>query len=299
MINIKRVNINTISSIYGLKEEFTGLFVKPKLLYPILKHEPYRSTSYSIGLILSGEKTLNIGLESYTLSSPGLLIMGPDLIRQWADDGNQIDGMLLFFTEDFIISGLSNTFFIRESQIFAESGNNFINLTPALLTKFKAIFEQIELKNISNDLNKLDVICYYIRILLLEAEEAYRDKSNANKTTYTQPENISRKFKRLLEINYINHREVQFYADQLYISSKHLSQTLKDQTGKTASDWIYEIIILEAKVLLQNKENTIKQISDHLNFANPSFFGKFFKRNTSLSPKEYRKNKHITLNSDI
>lgn len=299
MIEIKRVNINTISSIYGLKEEFSDLFVKPKGLYPILKYEPYRSTSYSIGLVLSGEKALNIGLDSYHISSPGLLMMGPDLIRQWSDDGKHIDGMLLFFTEDFIISGLSDVFFIRSFSYFAKTGNNFLKLTPDLLVKFKSIFDQIESKNMSSDINRLDVIRYYIRIILYEAEEIYRHQSHAHKTTYTQAENITRKFKQLLKENFIKHREVQYYADRLYITSKHLSQTLKGHTGKTASDWINEIVVLEAKVLLQNNENTITQISEHLNFSNSSFFGKFFKRNTTLNPKEYRNNNQNRLNSDI
>ncbi|MFA8436979.1 MAG: AraC family transcriptional regulator [Marinifilaceae bacterium] len=288
MSEIKKVNISTITNIYGLTSESNDFLFKPNGLYPILEYEPFRTSGYSIGLVLSGEKILNIGLDSYNISAPGLLVMGPELIRQWIDDKNHIDGMILYFTEDFILSGLSDSFFIKNFPYFAKTGYNYLQLNPELFETFKRIFDQIEAKNQTNHRNKLEVIRSYIRILLYEVEEVYVHHSSAKKTTTTQGENIARKFKKLLEQHFVNHREVQFYADQLFITTKHLSQTLKEQTGKTASDWIKEIVVLEAKVLLQNKENTIAQISDQLNFANPSFFGKFFKRNTTLSPKEYR-----------
>jgi len=299
MSEIKKVDISTISDIYGLTKESNDFLFKPNGLYPILEFEPFRTTGYSIGLVLSGKKTLNIGLDSYNISAPGLLVMGPELIRQWIADENQIDGMILYFTEDFIISGLSDIYFIKNFPYFAKKGYNYLKLNPELLELFKGIYDQIESKNETNDSNKLEVIRSYIRILLYEVEEVYIHHSAIQKNTFTQAENITRKFKHLLEANFMNHREVQFYADQLFITTKHLSQTLKEQTGKTASDWIKEIVVLEAKVLLQNKENTIAQISDQLHFANPSFFGKFFKRNTTLSPKEYRNSKQIKTRSDF
>ena len=86
-------------------------------------------------------------------------------------------------------------------------------------------------------------------------------------------------------------RSVKFYADQLCLTPKHLSGVVKEVSGKTVGEWIDELVILEAKALLNSSSMNIQEIADRLNFANQSFFGKYFKHYTGMSPKEYRKSR--------
>jgi AraC-like DNA-binding protein len=81
------------------------------------------------------------------------------------------------------------------------------------------------------------------------------------------------------------------YADQLYLTPKYFSKVIKDNSGASASEWIDNYVILEAKALLKSTNMTILQISDELNFPSQSFFGKYFKRVVGVSPKEYRESK--------
>lgn len=96
------------------------------------------------------------------------------------------------------------------------------------------------------------------------------------------------RFLLLVQENYKKERFLDFYASQLEITSKHLSRTIKSQTGFTAVEWIERFVILEAKVLLKSTNLNIQQIADELNFPSQSFFGKYFKKYTGLSPKEFR-----------
>ena len=73
------------------------------------------------------------------------------------------------------------------------------------------------------------------------------------------------------------------------ISPKYLSQVIKNVTGRLAGEWISDYVILEAKALLKSNKYTVQQVCDMLNFANQSFFGKYFKRKTGMSPKNYMK----------
>ena len=73
------------------------------------------------------------------------------------------------------------------------------------------------------------------------------------------------------------------------MSAGYLSTVIKNVSGKTAAEWIDDYVILEAKSLLKSTNLTIQQISDGLNFPSQSFFGKYFKRQTGISPKEYKK----------
>ena len=83
-------------------------------------------------------------------------------------------------------------------------------------------------------------------------------------------------------------RFLDFYAEKLEISPKHLSRTMKKETGFSAVEWIERYVILEAKVLLKSTNLNIQQISDELNFPSQSFFGKYFKKKVGMSPKEFR-----------
>ena len=72
------------------------------------------------------------------------------------------------------------------------------------------------------------------------------------------------------------------------MNPKYLSTVIKEISGKSAFEWINNYVILEAKSMLKSTGKTIQQISDELNFANQSFFGKYFKQHVGIPPSEYR-----------
>lgn len=99
---------------------------------------------------------------------------------------------------------------------------------------------------------------------------------------------IADKFIRLVQEHFRKERFLDFYADELGITPKHLSRTVKTQTGVSAVEWINRFVILEAKVMLQSSNLNIQQIAEELNFTSQSFFGKYFKKTTGISPKDFR-----------
>lgn len=101
-------------------------------------------------------------------------------------------------------------------------------------------------------------------------------------------ESIVNKFFSALKENYQTTRVARDYAEKLCISPGYLASVVKKCTGKTVLEWIGEYVILEAKALLHTSDLSIQQISHHLNFPNQSFFGKYFKKHTGMSPHQYR-----------
>ena len=105
----------------------------------------------------------------------------------------------------------------------------------------------------------------------------------------TRKDELFELFIRTVGEHYKQQRSVAFYADKLCLTPKHLSNVIKELTGKSASQWIDDYVVLEAKTLLKSTNLTILQISEELHFANQSFFGKYFKQHTGLSPMRYRR----------
>ena len=99
---------------------------------------------------------------------------------------------------------------------------------------------------------------------------------------------LLKEFKTLLTKYFIEERQLTFYAEKLHVTPKYLSAAVKEASGKTTGDWIADVLILESKVLLQDKQQSIAQIAYQLKFTDPSHFGKFFKVQTGQSPLSYR-----------
>ncbi len=117
----------------------------------------------------------------------------------------------------------------------------------------------------------------------------YQNMGN-EKPNISKSEMICRNFGQLVIQHYQTTRNVAWYAEKLGISHAHLCTIVKQITGSTCVDIISSMVIMDAKSQLKSTHLSIQEISDSLNFANMSFFGKYFKRNVGMSPLEYRNN---------
>lgn len=123
--------------------------------------------------------------------------------------------------------------------------------------------------------------------LLMEVAGVYSSTPIKEKVVSRQGA-LADDFFRLMLQAYKTERNVAYYADQLCLSPKYLSTTIKKVTGYPISEWINRVVIAESKRLLKVTNHTVLQISEELNFPNPSFFGKFFKHYTGMTPLQYK-----------
>jgi YesN/AraC family two-component response regulator len=96
-------------------------------------------------------------------------------------------------------------------------------------------------------------------------------------------------FIQLLEQNFRTERRVSWYARQLNITPKYMSEVVKQISQRTSNEWIDSYVILEIRVLLKNTTKSIKEITEELHFPNQSFLGKYFKERMGVNPSEYRR----------
>ena len=119
----------------------------------------------------------------------------------------------------------------------------------------------------------------------------YDDHYRQHASHVVEPSHSAELFKRFIMLvneHCRGEHQLSFYADRLCLTQRHLGVVVKQVSGVTAKEWIDRALIAEAKVMLQHTDKTVVQIADALNFANPSFFSKYFKRLTGQTPVEYR-----------
>jgi AraC-like DNA-binding protein len=127
----------------------------------------------------------------------------------------------------------------------------------------------------------------YANILLINYINLFNLNSEYNIKKTSKQVNVYNRFHDLLSKHCTTNREVQFYAEKLGITPKYLSAVTIEYSDKNASSWIDEYVITRAKSLLRDHKLNIKSVSEQLNFPSQSFFGRYFKRITGLSPKHF------------
>lgn len=122
---------------------------------------------------------------------------------------------------------------------------------------------------------------------LLHFVSLQQTENTANKPISRQEETL-RRFISLVSRHASMERTIPFYADRLCIAPHYLSTLIKQLSGKTVMQWVNQTVVKEIKVWLAYSDETAAQIADRLNFPHPSSLTKFFKRETGMTPTEYR-----------
>lgn len=107
----------------------------------------------------------------------------------------------------------------------------------------------------------------------------------------THPELLTDQFFKLLHDHHLQEHKPAFYAHKMCLSVRYLSKVLKQVTGKSLNAWIVDFSIMAAKKYLKSTTLTSNQIAEELNFPNPSFFAKYFKKYTGMTPMQFRETK--------
>jgi len=250
--------------------------------------EPYRAESYGIVYIKEGSVKLNAGTYSWEVSAPSIITLGASVIRYFTKSSDQLNMDVIFFKDGFLMERYPDPFFLFKFDFFKDSDLIVLPLKDSWLTKVSKIYELIRLTQDTGNVHEPELVRSYIFALVYEIDACHRQHA-MDMPALTKGYPLFTKFRQLLGNNYMQEHKLNFYADRLHLTPKSLSAAIKKQSGKSAGKWIDDTVVLEAKVLLQNKALSVSQVSGMLNFSDPSVFGKFFRANTGLSPLEYRK----------
>lgn len=242
----------------------------------------------TIILCTGGCKELQINFADYTLTPGSLAFIYPN--SMWRPLATSSD----FEAHYFSIQGTSAkewNAFIDLDTVFSLS--SYIAKHPHTqlsLDETQVMTQYLNLLKSRYEANAQAIIIRFIlSAFTLELNRIFTAREKSDRSKISRQEDILWKFLTLLKQYHKEERTVNFYADKMCISPKHLSSVIKQMSHKTAHEIIADFVTMTAKRLLKTTTMSIQEISDELNFANQSFFGKFFKQNTGQSPSAYRR----------
>lgn len=250
--------------------------------------DAHRTSAYAICLLSEGELQLESDLFTHTAKAPAIFTIAPAAIRKFTDIGSKYDARILFFRKETFLEGLADINYLDRFDFFEKTGQQVVRLNSEQFQQFESYFDLIQKKSVENTPHTSEIIRSLIYIILNEIDSVHQSQAVDESPDVDKAIHILSRFKALLADHFLEERRVSFYAEKMHLTPKYFSTVIKDVSGKTAGAWINEMVLLESKVRLQNKNQSIAQIAYDLGFSDPSHFGRFFKKHVGISPLEYR-----------
>lgn len=263
---------------------FNNISILPVFSYP------FRLDATVAVICLKGTIKGSINLTPYTTEAPGLVIILPDQILQYEYISDDFSGLFVLMSKRFSNSLLLNLQ-ERLPLFFSISNNPSTPLTKEQLDVFTNYYQMLrQTVQMKDNPYRTEIVKHLIQAFFYGTYHIFQGLlHNTNpRNKKSKHELLVERFLNEVQTHYMEQRNIEFYADKLCLTPKYLSKVVKETSGLSAGEWIDNYVTLEAKALLKSTNMTIQQISDQLNFASQSFFGKYFKRHAGVSPKEYR-----------
>ncbi|MBS5021403.1 MAG: AraC family transcriptional regulator [Alistipes sp.] len=249
--------------------------------------------SFTVALLcLAGQMRAQVNLQDFELRTNDVLVVQNGTIGEYRGMSDDARIAVIAFTPEYFQTALQiEATMSLQRRLYASP---LWHLPFEAMEELMVIYRLMKAKIAETDnpfrkgalLGYTQVLIYNCYKYLLAADsgnEKTEVKSGRQQELYTQFMDEVRK-------SYIKERSISYYADVLCVTPKYLSQVVRRVSGRFAGDWITDFVILEAKALLKSRKYTVQQIADMLNFANQSFFGKYFREKVGCSPKAYQEN---------
>ncbi|MGN0281624.1 MAG: helix-turn-helix domain-containing protein [Prevotella sp.] len=275
--------LGSIEALHGERRALGDDFYIYEVTYSQQRGYPFRMDGYGCCICLEGGAEGNIDLMPCRLQPQQMAVNVPgQLLEQHS------------MSRDFRGIG------IAMSNSFVQSLGLPYNFRLDLLLRDCPVLQLLP--------QQLDAMLIYCKMVhrLLETERPYQRETLHHLTCaffygigsylyqlsatrhFSTDETLMQRFINEVKTSYRRERKVAYYAERLNVSAGHLSAVIKRVSGKTPGDWIDDYVVSDARAMLKGSSLTVQQISQELAFPSQSFFGKYFKRITGLSPAAYR-----------
>ena len=236
--------------------------------------EVYQLPEPRLLLFMNGEADVHLDLEQYHFERGTVILTMPDVILEFERIGRDVEVCGIAMKEDVQVA---------ERIVTKVSAKD----SELLLRMMYLLWDMAALSPY-----RREAVLQMVRVMVADVQYIKQaSDSSVNKTAISRHQELFQQFKTLVSHHCERERNIPYYADLLRITPHHLSAVISRASGRSAMYWINRAVVLRAKVLLRTSGLLTYEIAERLHFANPPAFNNFFKRETGLTPNEYRERK--------
>ena len=293
-------SIDDFFKVYGL-----GKPLHPEFMCMRLEDQPdnklvhmplYRANFFRVIHFTNANLHFNSGGKQHDVINDCLCFTYPGKLESWTRSG-KLFGFVVYFLPAFVGLDITRQNFDIDFPFFNYNSEQVINLTESDTLELKYIEDEMIREMISPAADKMEMLKKLLLIFLQKVKRSYSLKVNNQSTEIAASKRLFNLFRKELDdyIQQLSSAEkismptVSLMAGKLHVNANYLNSIIKNLTGKTASSHIQEKMLLEAKAFLIHTDLQVKDISFKLGFENTSYFNRFFKNGSAVTPMEFRK----------
>lgn len=273
----------------GLAASRPDIVVRPFAPYRSEHHKlhvPHRHRFYHMVYFTEGGGHHTIDFDRFPVRPHQLYAMVPGQVHHWDFEGD-VAGYVLNFSVSFFQSFLLRPDYIDDFPFFQGlAQQSVLDIPPSMQPHITALFEEMIPLAVSSNTLHLDKLRVMILKLFLDLTSM---QTVARPARLSYNATLLRSFQKLVDKHFSELRLPRDYAAMLHITPNHLNALCSDLLGQSAGEVIRNRITLEAKRLLINPALSVATVAYMLNFEDNSYFTKFFKKNTGITPEAFRK----------
>ncbi|NDV28749.1 AraC family transcriptional regulator [Desulfovibrio sp. JC010] len=248
--------------------------------------EPHLHDFYVVHYVLSGSGSCVIDFETYDIIPGSLYFVSPGQLHLWNPE-NGVDGFVMVFTDEFLKSPEAPVHNVFELEFF----NSVVNSPMFMLSSEQKNELAGVMSNLCREFSDRKpgfetVLRSYFHILMVSLQRMFADR--LQRPGARAENRIVREFKKLVASDHSLQLRVQDYAEMMNVSVSRLSAVIKEVTCLTPGQIVRNELVTSAKRMLANSDLNVSEICYELKFEDPSYFGKFFKRETGVTPSVFR-----------
>ena len=287
------LTVPQIKEVVGHKDNYDDFYVfRASSGDHFIEGRTVRMKAFTVILCIDGTENGTVNLKEMSINKGSLLMTFPNNVLKIEAGYPTATVRGIMLSQDFMRMlqvDVKNSLLLFMRLAY----NPLVNLTQEQQEDIERYFDLLE--NISNNsdlAHRDEIVRGLLMSMFYRISDTYEQRPQVldekERSVRNRREEYFAKFITLLSENFKRERTVGFYAEQMCVTPKYLSLLIKDFSGKSAAEWIDSYVITEAKTLLRYSTMSIQEVAYELNFSSQSFFGKYFKHLTGMSPSEYK-----------
>ena len=266
-----------------------GLVLTDRIADAPIPKEPTRMNFILMALCKHGKAQYSIDTREQTVKPGDLLFISERHIVDNYMASPDFECLCIMVSTEFYHGFIQNVKNVSSLLLFSMN-NPVVSLTPREIQVYSNYYQTIREKMSDREHHyRTDLVKALLLAMFYDMSNVIWRVEQQGAKSQTRADVIFANFIRLLEQHFRQERRVSWYAEQLCITPKYLSEIVKQVSKRTPNEWIDNYVILEIRVLLKNSTKSIKEIAEELQVPNQSFLGKYFKEHIGVSPSQYRK----------
>ncbi|MGM9699237.1 MAG: helix-turn-helix domain-containing protein [Prevotella sp.] len=246
--------------------------------------QPFMMDEIRILVLEQGHVDVRVNMVGQRVEPVNLIFIGRYVVTEIVGVSDDIKGFVISMSDEFLRLSMGTSI----PKAFDGHLQNFRLPLTQTEADYLDNLHLIIYDSLKHETSSSQVVIRLVGALMAHINYLWEKSGQTQDSAKTREQQLFSEFIRLVSQHATKQRSLDFYASQLCITPRYMSSIVKSISGKSAKHWIDEATVNAVKVLLCYSDRQVAEISYDLNFPNPSFFCKYFKRLVGMTPMDYK-----------